>query len=115
MRLRHEAVPPRPPQVAEEALTRALQEATERAARLAAREQAIANRERELAEQRRIMAEEYRLMHSLRTQSAATSAAAPGGRPNTASRFAPPEHKPGFVAWVKRMLGGSRPAVEARH
>ena len=89
-------------------------EATERAARLAAREQAIANRERELAEQRRIMAEEYRLMHSLRAQSAAPPTAAPGGRPNPASRFAP-EHKPGFVAWVKRILGGSRPAVEARH
>jgi len=111
---RLEAIPPRAPQVTEEALTRALQEATERAARLAAREQAIANRERELAEQRRIMAEEYRLMHSLRTQNAAAPTAAPGGRPNPAARFAP-EHKPGFVAWVKRMLGGSRPAVEARH
>ena len=111
---RLQAVPTRAPQGTEEALTRALQEATERAARLAAREQAIANRERELAEQRRIMAEEYRLMHSLRGRSAATPTAAPGGRPNPASRFAP-EHKPGFVAWVKRILGGSRPAVEARH
>jgi general secretion pathway protein A len=109
---RLEAAPARAPQITEEALTRALQDATERAARLAAREQAIANRERELAEQRRIMAEEYRLMHSLRAQ--ATTTAAPGGRSNPAARFAP-EQKPGFVAWIKRMLGGSRPAVEARH
>lgn len=109
---RLEAAPARAPQITEEALTRALQDATERAARLAAREQAIANRERELAEQRRIMAEEYRLMHSLRAQ--ATATAAPGGRSNPAARFAP-EQKPGFVAWIKRMLGGSRPAVEARH
>ncbi len=109
---RLQAAPARAPHITEEALTRALQEATERAARLAAREQALANRERELAEQRRIMAEEYRLMHSLRAQ--ATAATPPGGRPNPVARFAP-EHKPGFVAWVKRMLGGSRPAVEARH
>ena len=112
--LRPEPVAHRAPPPAEETLARAAQEATERAARLSAREQALANRERELAEQRRIMAEEYRLMHRVRgTATAAVNPVASGAR-GTASRFAP-EQKPGFVAWVKRMLGGSRPAVEARH
>jgi len=110
---RPEPVAPRASLLSEEALARAAQEATERATRLTAREQALANRERELAEQRRIMAEEYRLMH--RVRGGATAAANPvaTGRPG-ASRFAP-EQKPGFLAWVRRVLGGSRPAVEARH
>jgi general secretion pathway protein A len=110
---RSEAAAPRAPQISEEALARAVQETAERAARLAAREQAIANRERELAEQRRIMAEEYRLMHSLHARAAA-GASVTHGRPAQTSRFAP-EPKPGFMAWVKRLLGGSRAAVEARH
>ena len=111
---RPEPVATRQSQLSDEALARAVQEANERAARLAAREQALANRERELAEQRRIMAEEYRLMHSVRGNAAAARNPAPGGRSATAARFTP-EQKPGFVAWVKRILGGSRPAVEARH
>jgi general secretion pathway protein A len=112
------ATPSRAPQISEETLARAAQEANDRAARLAAREQAIAKRERELAEQRRIMAEEYRLMHSLRGHGAAartTGGTGVTGRPGPAARFAP-EQKPGFLAWLKRILGGSRPAVEAtRH
>ena len=111
---RPEAAPTRASQITEEALARAAQDAVDRAARLAAREQAIANRERELAEQRRIMAEEYRLMHSLRARPAAST---PPSGPRSSSgtaRFAP-EQKPGFMAWLKRVLGGSRPAVEARH
>jgi len=111
---RHEVVTPRASQVTEEALARAAQEAVDRAARLAAREQAIARRERELAEQRRILAEEYRLMHSLHTRPTASTTADPGGRVSSTSRFSP-DQKPGFVGWVRRMLGNSRPAVEARH
>jgi putative secretion ATPase (PEP-CTERM system associated) len=112
--VRPEPVAPSASLLSEEALTRAAQEANERAARLAAREHALANRERELAEQRRIMAEEYRLMHSMRRTATAAANPAAGGRPATSARFAP-EQKPGFLAWVKRILGGSRPAVEARH
>ncbi|MEO5898245.1 MAG: XrtA/PEP-CTERM system-associated ATPase [Vicinamibacterales bacterium] len=110
---RPEPVVIRASQLSEEVMARAAREATERASRLAAREQALANRERELVEQRRIMAEEYRLMH--RVRGSATAAASPlaSGRPGTAARLAPVQ-KPGFLAWVKRMLGGSRP-VEARH
>jgi hypothetical protein len=112
--VRSEPVAPRASLLSQDALARAAQETNERAAKLAAREQALANRERELAEQRRIMAEEYRLMHSMRRTATAAANPAPSERPATASRFAP-EHKPGFLAWVKRILGGSRPAVEARH
>ncbi|MBA2304672.1 MAG: hypothetical protein H0W08_18845 [Acidobacteria bacterium] len=104
----------RAPILSEEALAKAAQEANERASRLAAREQALAKRERELTEQRRIMAEEYRLMHSLRGHGAAAASAGTTSRPEPA-RFTP-EQKSGFFAWLKRILGGSRPSVHAtRH
>jgi general secretion pathway protein A len=97
-------------------LARLTQEATERAARLAAREQAIERRERELAEQRRVMAEEYRLMHQLRFERSAEPSRGPGvassRRTTAASARFGPEPRGGFLAWLKRIFTGSRAAVQ---
>jgi hypothetical protein len=97
-------------------LARLAQEATERAARLAAREQAIERRERELAEQRRVMAEEYRLMHQLRFERSAEPRRGAGGasgpKMTTGTARFGPEPRGGFFAWLKRIFTGSRAAVQ---
>jgi hypothetical protein len=111
--------PSRPPamHVTDEAMAAAGRQIEERAARLAAREQAVVKRERELAEQRRIMAEEYRLIHQLRAQPAPAASTKRAGAANATPHRAHfnTEPRTGFVAWLKRILtGGSPPAVEGR-
>ncbi|HXW08858.1 MAG TPA: XrtA/PEP-CTERM system-associated ATPase [Vicinamibacterales bacterium] len=105
-----------PTAVQEQALARAIREASDVAARLDARERALAQRERELSEQRRILAEEYRLLRVQRSHVAGPPAAVSRGRARPRAETHPSRfvasRQEGFRGWLKRLLGPSQRALE---